>query len=402
MRLNPYITLLPLYIFLASCQPSQQGSGNEQKENHMSWVDSALNRSVEAYNQLLSSNPGMDRYPRTFENGEFITVSSPDWTSGFFPATLWYLYEYSGDEALGKAARKFSKGLFNEKNNTSTHDLGFMLFCSLGNGYRVEEDPQYKEVLLEGLNSLAGRFNPKVGAIKSWDWGQDQWTFPVIIDNMMNLEYLFWATKVTGDSSYYQMAVSHAEKTLAHHYRDDVSTWHVLDYDMETGEPVNKLTHQGYSDASEWARGQAWGLYGYVMCYRETKDKRFLEQGKAIARYWMEHPAIPEDKVPYWDFDDPAIPNAPRDASAAAIVASALLELSHLTGDENYRDYALDILKSLASTAYMTTPGENGNFILVHSTGNKPKNSEVDVPLIYADYYFVEALLRSKKWSVTY
>lgn len=393
-----YWVLCMLGIHLGSCtaEPEKQ---NLPEEPGLVWVDSALDRSVLSYLCMLSTHPGMTRYPRTYEDDELKTVSSSDWTSGFFPGILWYLYEYSGDDRLYIEAEKFSAGLFKEKNNTGTHDLGFILFCSLGNAYRITGDALYKEVLLEGAGSLASRYNPKVGAIKSWDWGKENWAFPVIIDNMMNLEYLYWASHATGDSSFYKIAISHADQTLEHHYREDFSTWHVVDYDPLTGDPVNKLTHQGYSDGSQWARGQAWGLYGFVMCYRETGEERFLRQAKKIADYWIHHPAIPGDLVPYWDFDDPEIPNAPRDASAAAIVAAALIELSRLADDRSYLDYAHKVLKSLASEEYMASLQQNGGFVLLHSTGNKPKDSEVDTPLIYADYYFIEALLRYKALS---
>lgn len=286
-----------------------------------------------------------------------------------------------------------------EKLNATTHDMGFKMFCSFGNGYRLTEDPRYKDILLQSAGTLVTRFNPKVGCIRSWDHNQERWQFPVIIDNMMNLELLFWAGKTSGDSTFYKIALSHAETTLRNHFRPDYSTRHVLNYDPATGAVLDRHTHQGFSHESTWSRGQAWGLYGFVMCYRETKQERFLKQARHIADFILTHKNLPGDMVPYWDFDAPNIPNEPRDASAAAIVCSALYELRVHLGDDGagYKNAADKILASLSSPNYRAEPGRNGFFLLKHSVGSKPGNSEVDVPLIYADYYFLEANLRKMK-----
>jgi hypothetical protein len=270
-----------------------------------------------------------------------------------------------------------------------------MLFCSYGNALRLTPDPAYRAVLIQGARSLSARYSPQVGLIRSWDFGE--WKYPVIIDNMMNLELLTWAGRETGEPHFKEIAVSHADKTMVNHFRPDASSYHVVDYDPATGAVRGRQTYQGFSDSSAWARGQAWGIYGYTMMFRETGNANYLEMAKRIARLIMTHPRMPEDKIPYWDFDAPDIPNAPRDASAAAVMASALIELSGMV-DANFGRLCLDLarqqLHSLSSPEYLAKVGENGGFLLKHSTGHQPKNSEVDVPLNYADYYFLEALLR--------
>lgn len=335
--------------------------------------------------------------PRTLENGELKLVASKDWTSGFFPGELWYLYELTKNERWKQEAIKFTAPIEQEKFNGKTHDMGFKVYCSFGNAYRLTKNQHDKEVLIKAAQTLATRFNPKVGAIRSWDHNNDKWDFPVIIDNMLNLELLFEATRLSGDSSFYKIAVAHANTTLKNHFRKDYSTWHVIDYNPETGDVEHKQTHQGYNDASAWARGQAWAIYGYTMCYRETKDPKYLAQAQNVAKFLFSNKNMPADLVPYWDFDAPNVPNEPRDASAAAVIASALFELStYVKPSNDYLDKAQKILNTL-STNYTSKVGENKGFILLHSTGSKPSNSEVDVPLSYADYYYLEAIIRSTR-----
>lgn len=335
--------------------------------------------------------------PRTLNtNGKLVMIPSKDWCSGFFPGELWYLYEYTKDQKWLEQARKFTTNIEPEKTNGGTHDMGFKIYCSVGNGYRLTGDAHYKEVIIEAAKTLSTRFNRVVGSLKSWDNRKD-WKFPVIIDNMMNLELLFSATQLTGDSSYYKIAVAHANTAMKNHFRPDYSSYHVIDYDPETGKVLHKQTHQGYSDASAWARGQAWGLYGYTLCYRETGNKAYLEQAEKIAKFIFSNPNLPADLVPYWDFNDPAIPNVTRDASAAAVMASALYELSTYSKNaKSYQQKADKIVSSL-NNHYRALPGGSRGFLLVHSTGHKPANSEIDVPIVYADYYYLEALLRKQR-----
>src|SRR5215203_547712 len=335
--------------------------------------------------------------PRTIEKGELKLVSSRDWTSGFFAGELWFLYENSAKDKWKTEAGGFTSNIENEKTNGGTHDMGFKVYCSFGNGLRLTGNDHYKEVIIESAKTLSTRYRKTTGTIRSWDHHKEVWGFPVIIDNMMNLELLFAATKFTGDSSFYKIAVSHANTTMANHYRNDFSSYHVVDYDTLTGKVVKKNTHQGYADESAWARGQAWGLYGFTMCYRETKDPVYLKQAEGIANFILGHPALPKDLIPYWDYNAPNIQNEPRDVSAAAITASALYELSsYSTKGKYYRQTADKILYNLTHS-YRSKIGENKGFILLHSTGHKPNNSEIDVPINYADYYYLEALLRAKK-----
>jgi len=338
------------------------------------------------------------RLPRTFEGGEVKTSDYRAWISGFFPGVLWYLYENAPSDTLRRYAELYTARVEPAKLITTNHDLGFMLYCSFGNGYRLTGNPAYAEVMKTGAASLATRFNADIGAIQSWQTNE-KWQFPVIIDNMMNLEFLAFAARETGDTTYLRIADTHARTTMEHHFRDDFSTWHVVSYDTLTFAPHAKNTHQGYADSSAWARGQAWALYGYTMMYRETGREEYLALARNIARYLTGHPRMPADKVPYWDFDAPDIPASERDASSAAIMASALVELSGLDKSEEaprWLDYAQQQVRSLSSPAYLAAPGTNGGFILLHSVGNHNRGSEVDVPLSYADYYYLEALTRLK------
>lgn len=334
--------------------------------------------------------------PRTLENGNLKLVASKDWTSGFFPGELWYLYELTKNEQWKQEAIKYTASIEQEKTNGKTHDMGFKVFCSFGNAYRLTQSENDKEVIIQSAKTLITRFNPKVGAIRSWDHNADKWDFPVIIDNMLNLELLFEATKLTGDSTYHQIAVKHANTTLNNHFRSDYSTWHVVSYNPETGAVEKKNTHQGYSHESAWARGQAWAIYGYTMCYRYTKNPVYLKQAQNVAGFIFSNKNLPADLIPYWDFDAPEIPNEPRDASAAAVISSALFELCTYTKSEDYYNKASQILITL-STKYTFKTGEGKGFILNHSTGSKPHQSEIDVPISYADYYYLEALTRANR-----
>lgn len=350
--------------------------------------------------ELLLKNARQNRvkqllFPRTFEHDSLKLVHSGDWTSGFWPGILWFMYDITGKTSWQAAAREYTASMIKEPYNRNSHDVGFKVFNSYGNGYRLSGDSSYKRLILDGAKTLATRFNPKTGCIKSWDF--PQWQYPVIIDNMMNLELLFAATKLSNDSSFYNIALQHANTTLINHFRTDFSSYHVVDYDTITGSVVGKYTHQGYAKESSWARGQAWGLYGYTMCYRETKNPMYLRQAEHIAEYILSHPSLPNDMIPYWDYDAAGQDAEPRDVSAAAITASALYELSGFAANgKKFRKAADKILFNLSSY-YRAALNSNQGFILLHSTGHKPASSEVDVPIIYADYYYLEALQRSKK-----
>lgn len=346
---------------------------------------------------IASLSPG--EYPRSIKDGKLWKSDYRWWCSGYFPGTLWQLYEATGDEKYIEPANRLTDGLETLKTTTSQHDIGLQIICSYGRRFNLFGDDADKEEIIASAKHLAGRFNPNTKCTLSWDAPKDRpGVFQVIIDNMMVIELLMEATRLSGDTSFSDIAVTHSLTTIKNHFRPDSSSWHVVEYDPETGEVTLKRTHQGYSDDSAWARGQAWGLYGYTMMYRYTKDARFLEQARKIAGYILSR--LPEDWIPYWDYDDPAIPNAPRDASSAAIQASALVELSgFVSGEERelYLNVAEKTLRALSSPEYLAEPGTNCGFILKHSTGHLKANSEVDVPLTYADYYFLEAFGRYMK-----
>ena len=327
-----------------------------------------------------------------------------DWRSGFFPGSVWYLYELTGDTTLLPLAHKYTEAIREAQHLTWHHDIGFIINCSFGNGLRLTGNAGYKEVMIQAAKSLCTRFHENPEVIQSWDvkgnsWQSERgWECPVIIDNMMNLELLFEATKLSGDSTYHKVAVKHADRTLKEQFRPDGSCYHVIDYSIADGSVRHRQTAQGYSDESVWSRGQAWAIYGYTVCYRETGDRKYIDQAIKTFEFMKNHERMPADFVPYWDMDAPQIPNEPRDASTASVIAAALYEMStyDLPAAVSYREYADKIMQSLASKEYTAQPGENGRFILMHSVGSIPHNSEIDVPLNYADYYYLEALKRKK------
>ncbi len=342
----------------------------------------------------LSQEEGEFKMPRTLNpDGTLMTSPIKWWCSGFFPGSLWYVYEYTGDEAAKELALKYTLPLEPIRFRTDDHDVGFQLMCSYGNALRLTGNKEYEAVITDGAKSLATRFNPAVGCTKSWN--NRTWSFPVIIDNMMNMELLLKGAELSDCDSLKQIALAHARTTIKNHFRDDYSSYHLVDYNPETGEVIKKQTVQGFADTSAWSRGQAWGAYGYTMMYRFTKEQDMLDQAIKVTDYQISR--LPEDGIPYWDYDTDEIPDAVRDASAAAILANALIELSGYVDAERSAKYiatAEKMLRSLASEEYLAAEGEIHGFLLKHSTGHRMKNSEVDVPLTYADYYFLEALLR--------
>jgi unsaturated chondroitin disaccharide hydrolase len=352
--------------------------------------------------KTLAGLSSPDSLPRSIAHGQqqWRLVNYKDWTSGFWPGICWYVYEYSKDPSWKKAAAAASAALVPlSQQPVIDHDIGFQLYCSVGNGYRLTGDSSYKHVLLAAADTLATLFNPRVGTILSWprpvpnmEWPQHN----TIMDNMINLELLFWAAKNGGGKRLYDIAVSHAATTMKNHFRPDHTSYHVVVYDTATGKKIKGVTHQGYADSSMWARGQSWAIYGYTMVYRETKDPVFLDFAQKVTDVYLER--LPADLIPYWDFSAPGIPNAPKDASAAAVTASALLELATLVKDEAkatlYKEKAIQMLQQLSAPTYQSR--ETNNAFLLHSTGHKPNGGEIDASIIYADYYYIEALLRWK------
>lgn len=343
--------------------------------------------------------------PRTVgADGSLSLVHPHDWTSGFFPGQLWMMYEFTNDSYWRIEAVSHTWPIEEAKFHAGTHDLGFMIGNSFGKAWELTGEKSYFDVVLQAARTLSTRFNPTVCAIRSWDHNAQTWHYPVIIDNMMNLEMLFKMAEATGDKSLRDIAINHADLTLANHFRSDHSSFHVVDYDNTTGDVRMKVTAQGFADDSYWSRGQGWGLYGYTMCYRFTANPRYLDQATAIADWWLSLPNMPSDRIPYWDMkapgsDIPDNPQVPRDASAAAVIASALYELAEYVDPERayrYRYEADTIVEKLTDT-YTLSPEEAHGFILGHSTGHLPAGSEIDVPLTYADYYYLEALMRKRQ-----
>lgn len=401
----PSFILAAVMVYSLSAQETEKQFIRENINLAKTQVENMMKTPFSATNMPHSAN----------KNGELVKHGIQGWTAGFFPATLWYLSEYTGDGALADSAKVWTDKMESVKTYTGNHDIGFMMYCPYGNSYRIKQSDDVKDILVESAKSLTTRFNPASGTIKSWNrwhsWNSDEvFDHPVIIDNMMNLELLFFASSVTGDNTFKDIAITHAETTMKNQVRKDGSTIHVCAYDSETGKYIKGETSQGYSDNSTWSRGQAWAIYGFTMVYRETKDKRFLKTAIKTADYYLNHNNLPSDKIPWWDFNayqpgyKPGVKSKAinftanyRDASAAAITASALFELStFVKGNQSkkYYDAAVQILHSLGRDLYRAKAGENANFILKHCVGAIPHNSEIDVPLVYADYYFVEALVR--------
>lgn len=383
---------------LISCGTGTKEENNFIREN----IDFAVDQVGREIKVIEASDKFLN--PVTLkQDGSVYYCSYADWRSGFFPGSVWYLYELTGDESYRPLAHKYSKGIEEAKNLTWHHDVGFMVYCSFGNGLRLTGEPEYIDIVVQAAKSLSTRFRPVAGILQSWDvdrgWQSERgWECPVIIDNMMNLELMFEATKLSGDPSFREIAIAHADRTLIEQFRPDGSCYHVIDYSMEDGSVRNRHTAQGYAHESTWSRGQAWAIYGYTVCYRETGDRKYIDMALKAFDFMRNHKDMPEDLIPYWDMDAPDIPNEYRDASSAAVIASALYEISTMDVDnpQQYKEYADRMMQSLASPAYRAEPGTNGHFLLMHSVGSIPHNNEIDVPLNYADYYFLEALKRKR------
>lgn len=367
-------------------------------------INNDINFSTRQYSLMLQQigREGKVRIPKTIDKlGRMVYIPIDDWCSGFFPGSLCYLYQLTNDKSWLLQSKRFTEALDSIQYLTWHHDVGFMIGSSYLNIYRLSPNKAYKKAIIQTAKSLCTRFRKKAGVIQSWNvdrgWQSKRgWTCPVIIDNIMNLELLFEATRLSGDSTYWKVAVSHANKTLENQFRKDGSCYHVVDYDPNNGAVLHRQTAQGYADNSAWARGQAWAVYGYTVCYRYTHDRKYLDQAVKTLNFVMQNPNLPEDLIPYWDFDAPNIPNEPRDASSAACIASALYEMNNYLPDNGYTSLADRIIRSLSSPEYRAPLGKNGCFLLMHSVGSIPHNNEIDVPLNYADYYFLEALTRRK------
>lgn len=389
-----FLTLFFTGLSIAAC--SQQ---HQQEIGRI--IDSSFSLASRQY-KLLEKNTPDTLMPRNYGHtpGQLSFSNTQWWCSGFFPGSLWYIYEFTRDEEIKRIAEKRLAQLEKEKYFTGNHDLGFMIYCPFGNAYRITGNESYKEVIKIAAGSLSTRYRPAIQSIQSWEHS-DKLNCPVIIDNMMNLELLYWSSDQGADPAYRDIAVKHANSTIKNHFRPDNSSYHVIDYNLQTGNIIKKITWQGAADSSAWARGQSWGLYGFTMMYRFSKNKVYLEQAKKIARFLMHHPNLPADKIPYWDYNAPGIPGTYRDASAGAIMASALLELARYSSKKEKKEMisvAEQIILSLSSPEYLSIDGEAGGFLIKHNVGSLPHKSEVDASLTYADYYYLEALHRYQSW----
>lgn len=390
---------LSVTVLAAASMPSW-GAEKFDTDKQLNYCTSQVDRSLKAmrHNGKIDYN----KTPKDILKGQYnwnLQENRPEnWTWGFWPGIVWMDYAYTKKADIKKEAINFTLPLaYLAKAKPYDHDLGFLVFLSNEKAYNATGEKKYKDIILGTANRLAELYNPKIGTILSWPReavGKGRYQpYNTIIDNMINLEMLFWAAQNGGGEKLRDIAIRHANTTMKYQFRPDYTCYHVAVYDTLTGKFKEGKTNQGYADNSVWSRGQAWAVYGYTMCYRMTKDARYLDFAQKVSDAYLER--LPEDYIPYWDFCDPAIPNAPRDASAAATVASGLLELcTYVDGVKQAKYYfaALKMLESLSSAKYQSR--NTNTAFLLHSTGNYPINSQIDCSLVYADYYYMEALLR--------
>lgn len=353
----------------------------------------------------LTGTPDSSSYslmPRNIAPGDSLWTLRPavaeEWCSGFWPGILWLDYEATADSVVLQAARRYTDAMLPIIDQpVYDHDLGFLMFCSCGNAYRITRDEKYKDAILRTADSLATLFNPAVGTMLSWPRNVEMFGgHNTIMDNMINLETLLWAADNGGSAALRDMAIAHARTTMKYHFREDGTCYHVAVYDPQDGHFIRGCTHQGYSDASTWSRGQSWAVYGYTVMYRFTHDPEFLAHAIKVTDAFIDR--LPADHIPYWDFDDPRGEASPRDVSAACVVASALTELIGYVDNETAKRY-VDNLKGIMLSLSSDTYRSQGNCrsALLHSTGHHPAGSEIDYSIVYADYYYMEALNRFDK-----
>ena len=370
-------------------------------DQQLDYCSQQVNRALEA---MCDSDYTME--PRNILAGDTTwncrKACAEEWCSGFWPGILWMDYMETKEKHVLKAAEGYTGALaFLAQQPAYDHDLGFLVINSFLKGYEATGNTYYKQIALACADTLATLYNDKVGTILSWprhvkDYGGHN----TIMDNMINLELLFWASENGGSQRLKDIAVSHADTTMRYHFREDGSCYHVAVYDTLTGQFIKGVTHQGYADSSMWSRGQSWAIYGYTTVYRYTKEQRFLDFAQKVTDIYLKRlKETSDDWVPLWDMDDPRGLQAPKDASAACVVASALIELSQYVEKKKakvYQDAAESMLRDLSSEKYQSR--EKNVAFLMHSTGHHPAGSEIDASIVYADYYYIEALLRWKKY----
>lgn len=334
------------------------------------------------------------------EDGVYDDLRHSWWTSGFWPGLLWLMYDVSGKEAFKNAAWDWDAKLercFSEHPISLHHDVGFQFLPTAVIKYELTGDKEGLRIGLKAANYLAGRFNVEGGFIRAWEG--DKAIGWAIVDCMMNIPLLFWASRTTGDPRYKQIAMRHADTFLKYAIRDDGSVAHILSFDPETGEFIEQLGGQGLSATSSWSRGNAWALHGLAVAYRCTGELRYLNAAKRVSHYFIA--SLPDDHVPHWDFRAHPIEAEERDTSAGSIAASGLLELAALVPEDERRIYAGAAERMLLSLAerYATWDRPEHGAILVEGTGNKPAGSNINVSLIYGDYYFAEAFAKLNGWA---
>lgn len=389
-----YLFIIPIILLFTSCIETKE------EFNPTKNLDYCSQQVTKSINQIEDATMMPRNILKDEKHWNLREVTISEWTAGFWPGSLWYNFEHTKNEDDKNSAIHYTELLYPlTQESAYDHDLGFQLFCSYGNGYRLTGNEEYKQIILNAADTAATLFNPKIGTMLSWPREVDNGNFAphnTIMDNMINLEMLYWAAKNGGNKELANIATTHAETTMKHHFREDGSCYHVALYDTETGDFIKGVTHQGYADHTMWARGQAWAIYGYTFVYRETGDKKFLRFAEKVTDIYLNR--LPDDYIPYWDFDAPNIPNEPKDASAAAIVASALIELSQLEDNsqkaKEYLNAAVKMLKELSSERYQSR--DKNDAFLLHSTGHLPNGYEIDASINYADYYYIEALIKYK------
>jgi unsaturated chondroitin disaccharide hydrolase len=356
------------------------------------WILPALEYSLSQVHRNLVE---LDSFPERTENGQWFCVENGGWVGGHWVGLLWLAFSSTQNPALEAAARTWAARLAPRQFDTTTHDLGFLFELSHILGYELTGDETLKAPALQAAETMCRRFNSRGGFFQAWGPldAPPELRGRAIVDTMMNLDLLFWASRQTGDLQFTQMAETHANTVIKYQIRPDFSTSHVIDFDPESGAFLKQDTHQGLSADSCWSRGQAWAVYGFGDCYRATGDPIFLETARHLANYAFEN--LPADRVPYWDYCSPDIHNDVRDSSAASILSSGLLNLAMLeTNPENaarWHTHAEAVLKSLWEN--YSSRGTPEPSILIHGTRSKP-HGLMDHGLIYGDYYFVEALLK--------
>lgn len=364
-------------------------SGGQEPDTAASALGAAADYAVE---KLRAVAPGVSAFPVGTKFEKWVYSQNGDWVGGFWPGTLWMAYLRSKDDVFRTLALDSARRLAPRRSDTTTHDLGFLFYPSWVTAWRLTGDEYWSEGAVQAAGSLIQRYNPRGRFIRAWGALDDpQNAGRVIMDTMMNLDLLAFASGHTGDEKYLRVAVEHAETAQRYFPRPDGSTPHVFDFDPGTGAPIGPNTVQGYSPSSCWSRGQAWGIYGFTTMYRRSGDRAFLSTARRLADYATG--ALTSDHVPVWDYRAPQQPHDVKDASAGAVMACGLLDLAAATDRPEYRNVALRILAALSETC-LTRASTRAEAIVARCTRNRPAEDGIEISLPYGDYYLLEGILR--------